>query len=249
MGSHERGTAIHIKSDMDYFAKLGKADVMWGGGRVNSSTTLDRVKRALKARFSSTDIWIDGPAVVVGFEQGMGAVDVVPSVWVGTTETSPQYPLFDIPDGQGGWLRTSPQRHTKYLRDEDERSGSKLFRTIQLLKAWKYARSPKVPIQGFHLELLIAAEGICVGPRTYQSILLDAFRLIRDRAGAALIDPLGISGRVPATSTEMQRTSLVDHARHAVDKATSAIEAEDAGRIDDAFYYWNLVLNQQFPAR
>lgn len=249
IGSHTRDTAIHIKSDVDYFAKLGIGDVTWGNSRVSSTTTLDRVKSALKNRFKNTDVWIDGPAVVVGFGQGVGAVDVVPGVWVGTTQTSPQYPVFDIPDGNGGWRRTAPQRHTKYLRDEDERAGYKLSRSIKLLKGWKYARAPKVPIYGFHLELLLASEATCVGVKAYQNCLLDAFRLIRDRGGKALIDPLGIAGWVSATATDGQRAALIDHARHATEKATSAIDAELAGRIDDAFYYWKLVFNQDFPSR
>lgn len=249
MGSHTRETAIHVRSDVDYFAKLGVGDVTWGGSRVNSSTTLERTKKALKARFQNTDVWIDGPAVVVGFGQGAGAVDVVPGVWVGTTATSPQYPVYEIPDGSGGWRRTSPQRHTKYLRDEDQRSGYKLSKVIRLLKGWKYARNPKIPIYGFHLELLLAKEEVCVGVKTYQDCLLDAFRLIRDREGKALTDPLGIAGWVAATGTEAQRSTLVDHARHAMDKATSAIYAELAGKLDDAFYYWKLVFNQDFPSR
>lgn len=249
MGSHTRDSAIQVWSDVDYFAKLGKEDVTWGGSRVNSGTTLNRVKKALDSRFRSTEVWIDGPAVVVGFGKGAGAVDVVPGVWVGTTSTSPQYPVFDIPDGSGGWRRASPQRHTKYLRDEDERSGYKLSKTIRLIKGWKYARAPKVPLFGFHAEMLLASEGICVGAKSYQSCLLDAFKHVRDRAGKALTDPVGVAGLISATATEAQRTLLLDHAKHAVDKATSAINAEIAGKVDDAFYYWNLVFNKEFPAR
>ncbi len=249
IGSHTRDTAIHLRSDVDYFAKLGSSDVAWGSSRVSSTTTLDRVKSALKSRFKNTEVWIDGPAVVVGFGQGAGAVDVVPGVWVGTTEMSPKYPVFEIPDGSGGWRRTSPQRHTKYLRDEDERSSYKLSKTIKLLKGWKYARMPKVPVSGFHLELLLASNGTCVGVKAYQNCLLDAFRLLRDRAGKALTDPVGVSGGVPAVATEAQRTALVDHARYAAEKASAAIDAELAGNINDAFRYWDLVFNNDFPAR
>ncbi len=249
IGSHTRETAIHLWSDVDYFAKLGVSDVTWGGSRVASTTTLDRTKKALQARFRNTNVRIDGPAVVVEFEQGAGGVDVVPGVWVGTTETQPHYPVFEIPDGVGGWRKTSPQRHTKYLRDEDERSGYKLSKTIRLLKGWKYSRSPRVPLLGFHLELLLASESVCVGARTYQQCLIEAFRLLRDRNGAALNDPLGISGRIPATATEAQRDTLVGHAKYAVEKAAAAIDAEECRKIDDAFYYWDLVFNRQFPAR
>jgi hypothetical protein len=234
---------------VDYFAKVGVADVTRDGSRVASSTTLERTKSALKSRFPGTEVWIDGPAAVVGFGKGAGAVDVVPGVWVGTTDTSPQYPVFEIPDGTGGWRRTSPPRHTKYLRDEDARSGFKLSKTIRLLKAWKYAREPKIPVLGFHLEMLLAGEQTCVGAKAYQNCLVEAFRLLRDRKGAALTDPLGIAGWVPAAATEAQRASLTDHAAYAADKAAAAIDAEIAGKIDLAFSHWNLVFNQNFPGR
>jgi SMODS domain-containing protein len=249
MGSHTRESAIHVRSDVDYFAKLGKDDVTRGGDRVNSNTTLGRVKKALETRFKSTDVWIDGPAVVVGFGQGAGAVDVVPGVWIGTTGSSPQYPMFDIPDTNGGWRPSAPQRHTKYLRDEDERSGFKLSKTIRLIKGWKYSRSTKIPLFGFHAEMLLASQGTCVGAKSYQNCLFDAFRLLRDRGGASLNDPVGVAGYIAATATETQRLSLVEHAKYAAEKATSAINAEVAGNINDAYYYWKLVFNQEFPSR
>ena len=58
IGSHTRDSAIHLHSDVDYFAMLGKDDVTWGGTRVNSNTTLERTKQALQRRFKSTDVWI-----------------------------------------------------------------------------------------------------------------------------------------------------------------------------------------------
>src|SRR5262245_54201176 len=72
IGSHTRETAIHLWSDVDYFAKLGNTDVTWGGGRVSSTTTLERTKKALQARFPNTGIRVDGPAVVAAFGQGSG---------------------------------------------------------------------------------------------------------------------------------------------------------------------------------
>lgn len=249
IGSHTRDTAVHVNSDVDYFAMLGIDDVTRAGSRVSSSTIVDRTRRALQARFRQTSISVDGVAVVVGFGQGQGAVDVVPGVWRGTTDTTPKYPVYEIPDGRGNWLRTSPQRHAKYLRDEDERSGYKLAKVIRLLKAWKYARSPRVPVLGFHMELLLAAERTCVGPRSYQNCLNDAFRLLADREGASLNDPLGISGRIPAAMTDAQRRAFTDAASYAAEKSGRALDAEVGGRVAEAFDYWKLVFNQEFPSR
>jgi hypothetical protein len=142
IGSHTRETAVQAWSDVDYFAKLGKSDVTWGDRYLNSTAILTRTKTALQARFPKTNVRIDGPGVVVEFRAGAGAVDVVPGVWCGTTESSPHYPLYYIPDGAGDWMTTAPERHAKYLRDENERAGGKLARTIRMLKGWKYARSP-----------------------------------------------------------------------------------------------------------
>jgi hypothetical protein len=248
IGSHTRGSAITTLSDVDYLAVLGKDDVTWGGYRVQSSTTLDRVRKAMEFRFPSTQIWTRGPAVVVGFGQGQGAVDVVPAVWVGTTHLD-GYPVYEIPDGEGGWMRTAPQRHAKYLKEKDENSGFKLSKTIKLLKAWKYGRKPKVPVLGFHMELLLSSESICSGARSYQHCLLDSFRKLRDRGGVALNDPLAIANRVPVAGTQTQAQEVVTHANYAAEKAVAAIQNEVAGKVDDAFYYWKLVFPGSFPSR
>lgn len=248
IGSHTRGTAVRDWSDVDYFAKVGRDDVKWGENFVNSTTTLARAKSALQTRFPRTPIRTDTPGVVAEFRAGAGAVDVIPAFWTGTTEDKPHYPVFAIPDGAGGWMYTSPERHSKYIKDEDARAASQLAPTIRLLKCWKYARTPPVPVLGFHLEMLLASNGTCVGARSYQNILLDTFRLLVSRKGAGLRDPLGIAGVIPACRTDPQRSTLISHASYAAEKAERAINAELSGNIDDAFAYWNLVFNGNFPA-
>ncbi len=248
IGSHTRETAIRYHSDVDYLAVISKDDVTYGGSVVRSSTVLTNVRKALAARFKTTEIRSDGPSVVVKFQGGEGAVDVVPGFWHGTTGQD-GYPVFAIPDGAEGWLDTSPQRHSKYLVVKGLASRNKLKGTIRLLKAWKYARSPNIPFLSFHLELLLASTGTCEGIKGYGACLRDAFRLLRDREGRALNDPLGISGRIPIVYTAAQARSLVNHASHAAEHADAALWAEDNGRIDEAFRQWRIVFNDGFPAR
>ena len=118
---------------------------------------------------------------------------------------------------------------------------------IRLLKGWKYARTPNVPVLGFHLEMLLAYSGLCVGVRSYQNILLDVFRLLASRGGAGLRDPLRIANLIPACRTTVQREALVKHASFAANMAASAIEAELAGDVVSAYAYWNRVFNGCFP--
>jgi hypothetical protein len=248
IGSHTRETAIRYHSDVDYLAVLGKVDVTYGGSLVRSGTVLTNVRKALSERFKNTEIRSDGPSVVVKFQGGEGAVDVVPGFWHDTTGQD-GYPVFAIPDGSDGWLDTSPQRHSKYLVEQGVASRHKLKGTIRLLKAWKYARTPNVPFLSFHLELLLASTGTCDGIKSYAACLRDAFRLLRDREGRALNDPLGISGRIPIVYTAAQARSLVNHASHAAEHADTALWAESVGKIDEAFRQWRIVFNDEFPAR
>jgi hypothetical protein len=248
IGSHTRETAIRYQSDVDYLAVLGREDVTYGGSVVRSSTVLTNVRKVLAERFRNTEIRSDGPSVVVKFQGGEGAVDVVPGFWNGTTGQD-GYPVFAIPDGGDGWLNTSPQRHSKYLAEEEQAAGYKFSRVIRLLKAWKYARTPKIPFLSFHVELLLASEGTCEGIKSYGTCLRDAFRLLRDRGGRALNDPLGISGRIPIVYTDAQADSLVNHAAHAAEHADEALWAESTGKVDEAFRQWRIVYNGAFPAR
>jgi hypothetical protein len=249
MGSHTRDTAIRHWSDIDYLAVLPRNEVTRASSRVQSTTILSRLKRALDSRFHQTHVRVSGPAVIVEFGGGNGAVDVVPAIYSGPVSSDDGYPAFEIPDAAGGWMRTSPQRHNKYILDADARSGHKLTKTIRLMKAWKYSRTPAVPLFGFHLEMLLASHGICTGPRSYQNIILDAFRLLASRGGAAFNDPVGISGRIDAVATPTQRATLVSAADYAAVHANAAVSAELSGKTDEAFRRWDIVFNGSFPAR
>jgi len=248
IGSHTRDSAIQVVSDVDYLAVVGRSDVTRGGDLVTSTTALGRVRSALQRRFPNTDIWLDGPAVIVGFGQGKGSVDVVPGFWQGTTAID-GYPKFAIPDAMGGWQLTSPQRHGKFVEQANQKSGYKLNRVAQLLKVWKHTRSPKIPFLGFHVELLLGHEGVCVGPKGYGNCLFEAFVLLANRNGRALNDPLAISPRIPIAYTDTQCKTLVNHATFAAEHAARALRAETEGDINEAYRQWNLVFKGAFPAR
>lgn len=249
IGSHTRESAIHVHSDVDYLAVLSKADVTRGGSLVKSSTILQRVRGALDGRFPRTTVRVDGPAVVVAFGRGKGAVDVVPAVWTGTVSQQSGYPKYAIPDARGGWLETSPQYHGKYIKTANERAGRKLAETMRLLKAWKFARQPAIPCLGFHVELLLASAGTCNGVRSYGGLLLDVFRLLRDRRGRGLNDPKRVSPRVDVVRSEAERKRLVTAAAYAADHAERAIRAEAEFKQDEGFRQWDLVFNGIFPGR
>jgi hypothetical protein len=232
---------------------LNIGEVRWGDGWKLSSTVLNNVRDQLQDRYTSTEIGRDGQAIVVDFADGQYSVDVVPAVYVGSTPVSfignvvRNYPVYKIPDGEGWWMETSPLAHTRYLNLHNLRSRQKLYNLVKLVKFWRSCRFPHVPLSSFHVELLLAKQGICLGAKTYGQCLYEALAEIRDRAARALQDPINISGLVKAAATEVKQERILDAVSFSAAHAFSALKAEEAGDTKEALRQWDIVFNGQFP--
>jgi len=233
-------------SDVDLFVVIRRVEARWGGDTVSSATVLRRIRDDLADRFPLTETRRDAQAVVVHFRQGHRPVDIVPAFFLRMSAKG--YPIYLIPDGEGGWMESAPEAHAAYLKRCDERCGSKLKRGIRLLKWWAHSRTPSIPLRSFHAELVLAATQLAVGARTYSQIMRDAIWELYFRDGAALRDPLGISGLVSAASTDVRRASLVNSLEHAYGHAQAAVAAEEKGRGNEAIRQWDIVFNGTFPA-
>lgn len=242
IGSFSRKTAVHGVSDADLLALLTGASVSVGRTLQTSDTVLSKVRTVLSARFPNTAVGRDGQAVVVDFGDGSHPVDVVPAVWV-SQDGHKNYPVYVIPDGAGWWKRTSPTSHKRFIHDADGRAGGKLTYAAQLLKYWCWTRATPVPLSGFHIELRLAVDRICEGARSYASIIDDALALLVRRGCSGLNDPLGISGRIPAVSTDAKQESACMSVETSADHARRAVLAEQDGHDVEALRQWNIVFN------
>lgn len=243
IGSHARGTAIRWHSDLDVLAVLRGNEAKWGERIVYSGTLLSRVVGDLQGRFPHTSIRGDQQAAAIGFAAGQQNLDVVPALW---GRFFGKRPVYDIPDGDGGWLETSPENHTQRFQLADQRSGGKLKRVCQLLRWWKYSRTTPIPLQSFHADVLLAESDTCVGAKTYPQCLYFAFKLLSRRKCAAIRDPAGISGNIAAAKTSRQRDALLDAVEYALQHAESALVCESAGKLRQANEQWDLVFNGGF---
>jgi predicted nucleotidyltransferase len=239
IGSHARGTAVRTYSDIDLLVMLRRNEAQWGGRQVSSTTVLSRVLSDLRARYRDTTIRRDGQAAVVSFAGGSEGLDVVPALF----EKFNRLPVFEIPDGFGGWRLTSPEMHDRYFSDADERSGGKLRRVAQLLKWWKHSRSEPVALSSFYTDLLLASSKVCDGIKSYTQCLRDAFALLRARDCRGLQDPCGIAGVVYASGTDGQRQALRNAIEYAWEHACYALSAEARGDFAEANRQWGIVFN------
>jgi len=204
-GSYARDTLVHGASDVDLFAVIARDDITWGGRYESSRTTLDRFRDKLAARYPHTPLRRDLHAIVVPFSEGP-SVDVVPAVFDQMTGSRPQYL---IPDGEGGWMATNPEKHNVYISDADEKSGGKLKRVAQLMKFWRYCCSTRFALTSFHIEILLASTGVCSGVKSYAECITEVLQNLARRECRAIQDPLGISGLIPTVKTAAQREAEV----------------------------------------
>jgi predicted nucleotidyltransferase len=160
VGSHKKGTAIRVHSDVDLFVVMRRDEARRGSFEVSSSTLLKRVRDDLQARYPTTTVRRDEVAVVVGFESGAFAVNVVPALF----EAFRGQPIFRIPEGRGGWVSTAPDAQRAWLKAAHEASGRRLIPVVRMLKCWSSTRGSTWSLRSLYLETLLGQQNV-VGER------------------------------------------------------------------------------------
>lgn len=245
IGSFSRGTDIAGESDVDLFAVFTKEEVTWGGTVKSSDTMLNNVRNALEGRLPSTRLYRDVHAIVVEFSSGV-RVDVVPAYFSGMTNDR-RFPVYAMPDGGGSWMRVSPDAHASYIADADTRSSGKLRGTARLMKYWRSCRAPSIPLSSFHIEMVLAQEGICSGVKTYAVCFAELLAKLASRDCSALRDPLGIAGNISAVKVPSMLDRTISSVRNSRDHAKSAESSDCWGSTAEARRQWDIVFNGNFP--
>ncbi len=238
-GSFLNDTGIAGYSSVDYFASVDDA-----GLPSDSTLFLDEVGRALDERFPDAGVTVRAPAVAVPL--GAGASDtvrVIPARLAG--QTGAGHRVYEIADGAGGWMKSSPDGHSARIAVVDRELGGRLRPLVRLLKAWRYLRD--VPISSFYLELrcveYAAGEKMIVYPVDLRNVL----ELLWDDQFGDMYDVEGVSGRISARLARVDRKMAVSRLRTALYHIGRADDAAAEGNMEETFQYWNRVFNGRFP--
>ncbi|MFN8211180.1 MAG: nucleotidyltransferase domain-containing protein [Bacteroidales bacterium] len=238
-GSFGNGTNIKGYSDVDYFAVIPTDRL-----KTNSNTSLTEIRNTLNTRFPNTGVRVDTPSIVLPFgTDGKETTEVVPADYVRQVNGNN---VYDIPNYSSGWMKSSPTTHNDYVREIDNNLSKKVKPLIRYIKAWKFFKS--VPLTSFYLELRVTkyAEG-----ETYISYSTDIYRFLKflvENELPAIQDPKGISGLIQPCKTDLQKQDALSKLNSAFTRACKALEAEQNNKIEDAFYWWNLMYDGTFPA-
>lgn len=238
IGSFGNGTSICGYSDVDYLACLPTKALT-----TNSTYSLGKVRDALDTRFPNTGVRVNCPAVKVPFgTTAAQTTEVIPADYIGE---SGGYKVYEIADGAGEWMKTGPDAHNAYVRAVDEKLGGKVKPLIRFLKAWKYFRD--VPISSFYLELRVAKYASGETAIVYDIDVKNILKMLFDGQLASMQDPMGIAGYISACSTETKRQDALSKLETALTRAENARAAAIKENISDAFDWWRLLYNYEFP--
>jgi hypothetical protein len=191
---------------------------------------------------------VDGPAIKVGFKDGAQKVEVVPAIYLGPGMLPPpadNYPLYVIPDGDSGWITTSPDAHNRYIDEQNRRSGGMQRNVAKLVKLWRNSHS-HLAMSSFFIELLLIEADICKPGRGYARSLRKTFRALAQKRWASINDPLGISGRISVARTSAQRTQLREQALQALRMIDEAFDYEQRGETVEALECWERLFDVEF---
>lgn len=243
-GSFARNTSIRGFSDTDLFAVFRKTNFTWGGTLISSTRALANVRQQLLERYPNTPIGRDVTAITIAFSDGQ-VVDVVPALFDSMYEG--KWPIYQIPDGAGGWMMSCPSLYDAYIAYANAQSGGKLRYVAQLAKFWRECRNPRIPLSSFHLEMVLATEDVCKGVKPYSECVRDLLRSLTNRECRAIRDPYGIAGNIPAVKTANQRETSFASVSNSRDHANAAVSAE-LWSVAEARRQWGIVFNGRFPA-
>lgn len=238
-GSFGNGTSIKGFSDVDYFAVIPRENLVQ-----TSNTSLTNIRNTLDARFPNTGVRISSPSIVLPFgADGKETTEVVPADYMRDENGKS---IYDIADGSGGWMKASPSTHNAYVRDVNSTLSNKVKPLIRFIKAWKYYKN--VHISSFYLELRTTKYAEKESSIVYSIDIKNILKFLFDNDLSAIQDPKGISGYIYPCKTDTMKIDTISKLETALSRAEKAREAEISGNIKDAFYWWNLLFDDNFPS-
>ena len=136
IGSYGRHTAINGISDLDMVYILPNTLQNQYRGKGGTSKALRDVREAIEAHYSSTDITVSSPVVVVKFTNFKFEVQPVFSESDGT---------FKYPDTKLDiWKPIKPRKEIEAIKQMDDQSRGTLRKVCRLARAWKDKHAAKM---------------------------------------------------------------------------------------------------------
>lgn len=237
IGSADRNTIIRPIDDIDILAVF--EDAAFYNYKNDSRKFLYRVRDALN-KYSVKVVGARGQAVRLFYDQPPH-VDIVPAV----RRDSGGY---FIPSGETDfwgnhrWLTTDPDKHARWMSEQNAVLDDNLKPLIRLLKRWNREHSSH--LRSFHLEVVVAETF-----KTLSSNRRTESQKFFEWAGdhISVKDPAGHSKDLSNYMNWYSRVEFRSLLDSSSKRAKKAIEAEGAGDLAEAMRLWRIIYGPEFP--
>ncbi len=240
-GSYQRNTLIAPlkEADIDIFVILD--DQYKNGGQ---AYILDRVRGVLKQAYQeTTNISRNGQAVTIYFNDF--EVDVVPAFYRKFLSIIPIGGFIISDTITKTWIPTNPQEHIELWSRRNEDQNGNLIPLIKMIKAWNKVHGDL--LTSFHLECLILK---IMKSRTITEFP-SAIRIIFENAKESfrhVVDPVMLSSVTGYLNTQEKIATAARELEIAYVRAKMAEELVRRGIVEDAYYFWDKLFGDYFPA-
>lgn len=239
IGSFGNGTNVSGYSDVDYLACIPTAQLT-----KTSTASLNKVKNVLATRFPNSGVAVNCPAVVVPFGNVKSEnTEIVVADYVKDTNG---LKVYEIADGNDGWMEVSPDAHNAYVNYIDKLHNGKVKPLIRLIKAWKFYSGAK--ISSFYLEMRVAKFAADEKSIVYDIDVNTILQLLNGHALSNMQDPMGVSGTIYPCKTQAFKDDALSKLNTAANRSQKARVAATKENIHEAFIWWGMLYNNKFPS-
>lgn len=239
IGSYGRKTAINGVSDLDmmydipseYFSTYNDPETN------GQSALLQDVRKAIKKRYSNTDVRGDGQVVVVSF------TDYVIEVCPGFLQNDGSYKYPDSHNG-GSWKKTDPIPEMEEIDSFDSEVNGNLKNLAKMIRSWKNKSGAK--IGGLLIDTLCyeflenAPDHQTSGIDKYDEMVRDFFEYLKD------YDKDREFWYAPGSNQKVykKKSNFINKSKKAYDLVCEAIEKKEN---DTVYSIWKKVFGYPFP--
>lgn len=239
IGSYGRKTAINGVSDLDmmfdipseYFSTYNDSETN------GQSALLQDVRKAIKKRYSKTDVRGDGQVVVVNF------TDYVIEVCPGFLQNDGSYKYPDSHNG-GKWKKTDPIPEIDEIDSFDLEANGNLKNLAKMIRSWKNKSGAKIGgllIDTLCYEFLENAPDYKTATiDMYDEMVRDFFEYLKD------YDKEREFWYAPGSNQKVykKKSNFINKSKKAYDLVCEAIEKENN---DTVYTIWKKVFGYPFP--
>ncbi len=237
VGSYGKHTNIRPPKDIDVIFKLPPELYEQYSSGNKQSQLLQDVRAVLKDTFTTTEkISAFGKVIVINFSEGTHSVELLPG-WELESGS------FRIPNTENGgsWDVWNPLAEDKNI-DVSSVATKKTRSLIRMMKAW--VNNCGVPLKSFVLEILVVDylheqynNNVTV---EYPELVQGFFDFLKNKKHGSIY--------LPASGTHMNLgEDWYSRAESAYNRATKAIEYEQADKLRDSSLEWKKIFGDDFP--